>query len=67
MYVCVCNALKVDTVRCLAAEGLSFEEIQAITNCAGNCGSCREFAETVVDSVRAPHSVSPILPLLSPA
>ncbi len=65
MYVCVCNALKVDTVRCLAAEGLSFEEIQAITNCAGNCGSCREFAETVVDSV---HQTTPsTLPLLSPA
>jgi bacterioferritin-associated ferredoxin len=52
MYVCVCNAITVDTVRDLAAEGLSFQEIQALTNCSGSCGSCLEFAETIVDQHR---------------
>jgi len=52
MYLCVCNAITVDTVRDLAAEGLSFEEIRALTNCSGSCGSCLEFAESVVDQSR---------------
>jgi len=58
MYVCVCNAIKVDTVQDLAAEGLSFEEIQAVTNCAGNCGSCLEFAETIIEQSRRKPSAS---------
>jgi bacterioferritin-associated ferredoxin len=52
MYVCVCNAISVNTVRDLAAEGLSFEEIQALTNCSGSCGSCLEVAEKIVDQAR---------------
>lgn len=52
MYLCVCNAITVDTVRDLAAEGLSFEEIRALTNCSGSCGSCLEFAESIVDQSR---------------
>lgn len=52
MYVCVCNAISADTVRDLAAEGLSFEEIQALTNCSGSCGSCLEVAERIVDQTR---------------
>ena len=61
MYICVCNAITVDTVRDLAAEGLSFEEIQALTNCSGSCGSCLEFAESVVDQSR--RSSGPTLPI----
>lgn len=52
MYLCVCNAITVNMVRDLAAEGLSFEEIQALTNCSGSCGSCLEFAESIVDQSR---------------
>jgi len=62
MYVCVCNAIKADTIRALASEGLSFEEIRALTNCAGNCGSCLEFAQTVVEQSR--HSVQTSLPVI---
>jgi len=61
MYLCVCNAITVDTVRDLAAEGLSFDEIQALTNCSGSCGSCLEYAESVVDQSR--HAVLATLPV----
>jgi len=66
MYVCVCNALNAETLRSLAAQGLSFDEIQAVTNCAGNCGSCLEFAESIIESTRR-RPIAECLPLLSPA
>ena len=67
MYVCVCNALKEETVRLLAAEGLSFEEIQDITGCAGSCGSCLEFAESLVRRSQAQVSRSNVIPLMAVA
>lgn len=67
MYVCVCNALKEDTVRSLAEEGLSFNEICDITGCSRNCGSCQEYAETLVKATRAQSRPSAVLPLFCPA
>jgi bacterioferritin-associated ferredoxin len=63
MYVCVCNALKEDMVRALAREGYSFSEIQAVTGCAENCGSCHEFAESLVEAEQAQVDRIPILPI----
>jgi bacterioferritin-associated ferredoxin len=62
MYVCVCNAINAETIRTLATEGLSFDEIRALTNCAGNCGSCLEFAESLVEQSR--HSVAVSMPVV---
>jgi bacterioferritin-associated ferredoxin len=64
MIVCVCNALREDAVRVLAEEGLSFEEIQSITGCSGNCGSCREYAEALVESSRLRPRPQASLPIL---
>lgn len=56
MYVCICNRLKEDLIRSLAEQGLGFEEIQAITGCSSNCGSCRSYAEDLVLSAQTrPH------------
>ncbi|TVQ29297.1 MAG: (2Fe-2S)-binding protein [Wenzhouxiangella sp.] len=68
MFICVCNALPEETVRTLAREGMSFEEIQAVTGCSSCCGSCREFAEAVIEQSRhLPGSRSSTLPVLSMA
>ncbi len=64
MYICVCNALSEGTVRTLAREGLSFEEIQAVTGCSNCCGSCRELAESVVAECRGIPVISNTLPAL---
>ncbi|MFU8833007.1 MAG: bacterioferritin-associated ferredoxin [Wenzhouxiangella sp.] len=64
MYVCVCNALKEETVRTLADEGLSFEEIQQVTGCSATCGSCLEFAEALVASVQGEAHRPPTLSLV---
>ncbi|AKS41486.1 (2Fe-2S)-binding protein [Wenzhouxiangella marina] len=63
MYVCVCNAIKVDTLSTLASEGLSFEEIRALTNCSNCCGSCEEFAQSVVERAHQQAGSSPRLPV----
>jgi len=64
MYVCVCNAVKAQTIKDLADEGLSFDEIQAVTNCAGSCGTCLEFAEALVSQSRhKPLATLPVLQL----
>ncbi len=67
MYVCVCNALKEDTVRALAEEGLSFKDICNITGCSSNCGSCQEYAEALVSACQSPHRPAAVLPLFCPA
>lgn len=61
MYVCICNRLREDTVRSLAEQGMSFEEIQAVTGCSNTCGSCRMFAEELVLSVHL--RAHPAIPL----
>lgn len=65
MFICVCHALPEQTVRTLAREGMSFEEIQAVTGCATCCGSCREFAETIVLESRSMPTSGPALPVLA--
>lgn len=67
MYICVCNALPEQTVRTLAREGMSFEEIQAITGCSNCCGSCKVLAETVVAESRCTSPSSMTLPTLQMA
>lgn len=67
MFVCICNALRQETLEALAEEGMSFDEIQNITGCAGNCGSCREHAESLVASVRTRHLSARHIPVLSVA
>lgn len=67
MYVCVCNALKEDTVRSLAEEGLSFDDIRDITGCSSNCGSCQEYAEALVNTTRSQSRPAAVLPLFCPA
>jgi bacterioferritin-associated ferredoxin len=67
MFVCICNALKQDTLEALAEEGMSFDEIQSVTGCAGNCGSCREDAESLISSVRSRHQGSRHIPVLTVA
>ena len=64
MYVCICNRLRESELRSLAEEGLGFEDIQALTNCAAVCGSCREFAEDLVSQVQRARPVSVVLPLM---
>ena len=64
MYICICNQLRESQVRSLAEEGLGFDEIQALTNCAAVCGSCREFAEEVISSAHRGRPVSVSLPML---
>ncbi len=64
MYICVCNALPEQTVRTLAREGMSFEEIQAITGCSNCCGSCKEMAETVVAESRGIPMPADALPIM---
>ncbi len=71
MYVCVCNAIREDMVESLVEEGYSFAEIRDLTGCSGTCGSCLEFAETHVETLRARLSARRashgVLPVLSPA
>ncbi len=65
MFLCICNALPEQTVRSLAREGMSFEEIQAITGCSNCCGSCREMAEVIVAESRLTPARSTSLPVMS--
>lgn len=61
MYVCICNRLGESVVRSLAEQGMSFEEIQAVTGCSNTCGSCRCFAEELVLSVQLrSHATAPL-------
>lgn len=61
MYVCICNRLKEDQIRSLAEQGMSFEEIQAITGCSNTCGSCQMYAEELVLSAQVRlHQVMPL-------
>lgn len=61
--MCICNQLRESDLRLLAQEGLGFEDIQGLTNCATVCGSCREFAEAVVSEVYRTRPAPAVLPL----
>ena len=53
MYVCVCNGVTDTMIRQAAADGVnSLGELTRRTGCAGNCGSCAEFAEEVLAEAR---------------
>lgn len=67
MFVCICSAVREETLASLADEGLSFEEIQAVTGCSATCGSCLEHARSLVHSRALPHFAVPTLPLHAPA
>ena len=48
MYVCICNGVTDTTIRAAAAEGVSsLAELTMRTGCAGTCGACADFAESV--------------------
>ena len=56
MYVCVCNAVTDKMIRQAAAEGVrSLAELTRRTGCAGNCGSCADYAEEVLHAARVAH------------
>ncbi len=67
MFVCICSAVREDTLAALVDEGLSFEEIQALTGCSGTCGSCLEHALALIQARRLPCFTPPKLPLQLPA
>ena len=53
MYVCVCNGVTDTMIRQAAADGVrNLGELTRRTGCAGNCGSCAEFAEEVLAEAR---------------
>lgn len=64
MFVCICNRLRESEIRSLAEEGMSFEDIQALTNLSSVCGSCREFAEEVVSGALHLPTLAGQLPLV---
>lgn len=64
MFVCICNRLREAEIRSLAEEGMSFEDIQALTNLSSVCGSCREFAEELVSGARHIPAVGGHLPVV---
>jgi len=64
MYVCICNAVTERRIRSLVHAGHhTLNEIQALTGCAGSCGSCREHAEAVIAGAL---TTRPTLPIVSP-
>jgi bacterioferritin-associated ferredoxin len=49
MYVCVCNAVTVQTVQEAAASGVRcLGELTMRTGCAGTCGCCAELAQELL-------------------
>lgn len=68
MYVCVCNAVTERTIRTLVADGYdTLNEIQALTGCAGSCGTCRDYAEAVIAHAVAQPEFPRRLPLFESA
>ena len=66
MYVCVCNGVTDTMIRQAAADGVrSLGELTRRTGCAGNCGSCAEFAEALLAEARGMQRFA--LPVLQAA
>jgi len=63
VYVCVCNALREAEVREAAAAnpGATPEEVYAILGVEPDCGSCLDYAESLISETHAlidpPHNV----------
>jgi bacterioferritin-associated ferredoxin len=58
MYVCVCRAVKEETVRAAIAGGARSVEAVTAACCAGDdCGSCHETIEGMIEDVHG--SVEP--------
>jgi bacterioferritin-associated ferredoxin len=50
MYVCVCHGISDQRIReAVACGARSFEEVQACTGVATNCGACEHTARSVID------------------
>ena len=50
MYVCVCRGVTDGDIRRAVEDGCaSFEELQATTGCAMQCGTCKQMAQVEFD------------------
>jgi bacterioferritin-associated ferredoxin len=57
MYVCVCNAVTVQTVQEAAASGVRcLGELTMRTGCAGTCGCCAELAQELLQQASMPNA-----------
>ena len=59
MYVCLCRAVKDSEVRQAAASGI--EDVDQLAEALGvgtGCGSCRDFAQSLIDEVLADESLA---------
>ena len=54
MYVCICNAVTERAVREAAKNGVrTVAELSRRTGCAGNCGTCSDLAQQILDDTHA--------------
>ncbi|MCE2462021.1 MAG: (2Fe-2S)-binding protein [Pseudomonadales bacterium] len=50
MYVCLCQAVKDSEVRQAVASGIeNVDELGEVLGVGTGCGSCRDFAQTLID------------------
>jgi len=55
MYVCICNAVTDKMIHAAASAGArTLSDLERMTGCAGNCGSCADVAEEILATARKP-------------
>ena len=55
MYVCLCNAVTDKMIHAAVSAGArTLSDLERMTGCSGNCGSCADVAEEVLRAARKP-------------